>query len=31
VTDHRAATLIDNYGNPDRFVKYIIRRPPVIA
>ncbi len=24
-------SIEDNYGNPDDFVKYIIRKPPAIA
>ena len=31
VTNSMPVTISDHYGNPDAFVKYIIRKPPVIA
>ena len=31
VTSQRTGTLSDNYGNPELFIRYIIRRPPVLS
>ncbi|MDA0978242.1 MAG: hypothetical protein O3B72_06785 [Proteobacteria bacterium] len=31
VTNPVELRIVDNYGDPSRFVKYIIRRPPVLA
>ena len=31
ITNPYQVSIEDNYGNPDDFVKYIIRKPPAIA
>ena len=31
ITNLYQVSIEDNYGNPDDFVKYIIRKPPAIA
>ena len=31
ITSPYTVSIEDNYGNPDAFVKYIIRKPPAIA
>jgi len=31
VTNPYQVSIEDNYGDPDDFVKYIIRKPPAIA
>ena len=31
ITNPYQVSIEDNYGNPDDFVKYIIRKPPSIA
>ena len=31
VTNPYTVSIEDNYGNPDAFVKYIIRKPPALA
>ncbi|WP_370216212.1 hypothetical protein [Thalassolituus sp.] len=31
ITNPYHVSIEDNYGNPDDFVKYIIRKPPAIA